>query len=436
MGLSTMQRAPRWSMLGKPRSDSTDRRTPVPDPGSYNRPDPAQTSKMARSPNGNFGSCTSSRQVLDRIKESRTPGPGQYQTAVRDDLGQVPRQTSATISTPRTRDRQVRDTTPDPGSYMAVRPESTSKMGRSSSAGFASSRVSRFPQLKERAPGPGAYASRREIGNSSSQAFMNSPRQRARAIEVAPDPGSYMPADPGMTSRMIRSPRSLLDSRSSTGRLLENGENGERQPRNAVPGPGTYGYKEFVGDEAPAAVFQRAAERFPERLLSKARAETPDPGAYAAVEPSATSKFEMEGGRGFGGLNTGRNDLPVPAILDRNGTVNEKFNGVNGFTLRSPRGSLGPKRDIPGPGAYEVVYSAQAIDTASPRWGFQSAEARPSLMAASRAATLQPTPGPANYVSNTTVGIGPKFSIRARVDERRESTPGPGSYGGHYTQFI
>merc|ERR1719401_614286 len=104
-------------MLGKTRASSFDRRPTVPDPGSYNALDPETTSKMPRTPKSSFGSRTSARKVLEQEKETN-PGPGAYRHESRDDLGQVPRCTSASISTPRQRERGSRQSTPDPTCYQ------------------------------------------------------------------------------------------------------------------------------------------------------------------------------------------------------------------------------------------------------------------------------------------------------------------------------
>merc|ERR1719162_1492253 len=112
MSLSTMTASPHWTMGRVTRTSSVDRRPLVPDPGSYQTADPTNTSKMQRSPRAGFGTFSSSRQVLAQDKESGVPGPGQYNHSLRDDLGQIPRQTSAVLGTPRARDRALRDSTP------------------------------------------------------------------------------------------------------------------------------------------------------------------------------------------------------------------------------------------------------------------------------------------------------------------------------------
>lgn len=431
-----MAQAPRWTIMGKsPRTASVDRRPLVPDPGSYSTLDPGATSKMTRSPRAAFGSNTSVRQVVDTTdKVSAIPGPGYYKHEVGDDLGQVPRQTSAVLSTPRARDRPMRASTPDPGYYVPVGPQTTSKMGRSPSYGFANSRAARFPMLKERGPGPGSYANREDLGKGGAGFERATPRMREHHRPASPDPGAYVPVDPSTTSRMTRSPRTSFDGRSSTGRALENGDKKER--KETVPGPGSYAHKDTLGDTS-GVNFLRSSQRV--TGIAKSRIETPDPGAYNALDPSATSKMPKQAGYGFGSVITGR--IPVDAengIKTADETVDE--NGIVNGTM-SPRGSFGSprgsKRDNPGPGAYNVVDSAPSIRASAPHWGFSggSVEVRPSLLQRTRAALQCPQPGPGTYVANTAMGVGPKFTMRGRSEDRRTSTPGPGTYGGQYTQF-
>lgn len=419
MSLSTMKKAPHWSMSGKPRTSSVDRRPLAPDPGSYTNLDPSVTSKMERSPRASFGAWTSSRDVLRPDKEAG-PGPGSYNHQARDDLGQIVRQTSASLSTPRNRDRPSRANTPDPGSYISVDPQSTSKMGRSPSYGFAS-RVSRFPMLKERAPGPGAYTSAKVDQQGGTNFVRGPPRKRDQTRAASPDPGTYVPVDPSTTSRMSRSPRAIFDSRSSP-RAAVNGSN---------PGPGHYAHKDLLADTSGGSFL-----RSPQRAELKTRTETPDPGVYTSVDPSVTSKMPKQAGYGFGDLRTGR--LPNEGTengMDKADEVGDENGTTNG--IRSPRGSVGSpsifKQDIPGPGTYEVVGAAPAIAASSPRWGFGNSEARARPL---RSPIVSQTPGPGTYIRTTIMGVGPKFSMRGRSDDRLVSTPGPGSYGGLYTQFI
>lgn len=308
-------------------------------------------------------------------------------------------------------------------------------MGRSPSYGFSSSRNSRFPMLKERAPGPGAYAHRelgKDGGLNAGVSFTSSPRARERTRPESPDPGVYQPTDPGVTSRMTRSPRANFDSRCSTGRLVEKAPGSPR--KDAAPGPGAYAHKELIGVDSGASGV--AFVRSPQRKQLKPRTDTPDPGAYAPVDPSVTSKMSRQTAFGFGDLGTGR--APGENGLSKRDAVDDE-----GGARSSPRGGGASggqralaKRDVPGPGSYETAGSQPSTAPGSPRWGFGSVEARPSLVQTSRAALQSTAPGPGTYAQQPNMGLGPKFSIRGRTEGRQQSTPGPGAYGGHYTQFV
>lgn len=289
--------------------------------------------------------------------------------------------------------------------------------------------------LKERAPGPGAYAHREDVGKdggiNAGVSFTSSPRRGERTRPESPDPGLYTPTDPGVTSRMTRSPKANFDSRCSTGRVVEKTPG---SPRKEAPGPGSYAHKELIGVDPGASGV--AFVRSPQRKQLKPRTDTPDPGAYAAVDPSVTSKMSRQAGYGFGDLVTGR--VPGENGLSKRDPVEDE-----GGERSSPRaGGAGGgqrallKRDVPGPGSYETTGAQPATAPGSPRWGFGSVEARPSLVQTSRGALQSAAPGPGTYVQQPNMGAGPKFSIRGRTEGRPQSTPGPGSYGGHYTQFV
>jgi len=227
----------------------------------------------------------------------------------------------------------------------------------------------------------------------------------------------------------------MFDSRSSTGRFAGDGED-KKDRKDDKPGPGAYHHKELLGDSGAMTNFTRSIQR----NVSSARAETPDPGQYAPVEPSVTSKMPKQGGYQFSNSDTGRipaaNENGAKVIYDpngENGTFDNELNLTNGNT-RSPRGSHGNKN--PGPGTYNVVAAAPALAASSPQWGFGTNEARPHQTIISRNAIQAPVPGPGTYVQSTCVGAGPKFTMRGRKQDGYLSTPGPGSYGGHYTQFI
>lgn len=395
MGLSNMTSAPKWSLAGR-RNVGSGPRASIPDPGTYYAIDPGSTSKMQRTPNAAFGGLGTGRQELGKEK---TPGPGSYSPFDErgfDGMQHAKSQSAVMLGTPRRREQRfgTRESTPDPGHYNSVEPAQTSKIHRSPSYGFASSRSSRFPELKYRAPGPGAYAHKPEVGaNGPTANFLSSPRQRERKPGDTPEPGAYIPADPGATSKFPRSPRAVTTS-TSTGRLGQDKESG--------PGPGTYQHQQELGEGPTTAIFRSSAGRKPGKVYT----EVPDPGQYLPADPSDTSKMQRGSAYGFGGAVTGR------------------F-----WEEESPRGG----RESPGPGSYN-------IDPLEPSqlWGFGKSQMRPSMSNPSRAALESAAlPGPGAYTNGGTImgQDGPKFSMRARFPEHLEETPGPGAYGGHYTQF-
>jgi len=226
-----------------------------------------------------------------------------------------------------------------------------------------------------------------------------------------------------MTSRMTRSPRANFETRARTGREAE-------QPKESVPGPGAYAHKETLGDTT-AVSFLRSEQR------KENKSHITD-AIYYPTDPGLTSKMQKQAAYGFGHLNTGR----IPFKGAENGfDQNDDEVDENGMTqangMRSPRQTPQvAKRDtVPGPGAYTVVGADQAVTTAAPQWGFGNTEARPRSAATYRSAIQ--TPGPGTYVRGTMIGgAGPKFSMRGRAETRQFSTPGPGQYGGHWTQFV
>jgi len=227
---------------------------------------------------------------------------------------------------------------------------------------------------------------------------------------------------------MTRSPRASIDSRSRTGREVEDGER-----KNGPPGPGAYAHKESLGADATIVSFQRSTQR----RDNSSRTHIADV-IYDPPDPGVTSKMHKQASYGFGNLNTGRVPDKVNGFENTDNSIDENGHRpgppVNG--ARSPRQTPRVlKRDVPGPGAYTVVGTEQAVAHTSPQWGFGNMEARPRSSQTLQTSTL--TPGPGTYVRGTIIGGGgPKFSMRGRSEDRQMSTPGPGAYGGHYTQFV
>jgi len=178
-----------------------------------------------------------------------------------------------------------------------------------------------------------------------------------------------------------------------------------------------------------AVSFLRSAQRSPN---SSTRPHVTD-AIYDPADPTLTSRMPKQAAYGFGNLNTGRDY----SKSDTNGfdktadSMEENGMPING-SARSPRAD---KQAVPGPGAYTVGGAEQAVSHASPQWGFGGQEARPRSSQTLR--NVIHVPGPGTYVRGSMIGNGSaKFSMRGRSDDRLKDTPGPGAYGGAYTQFA
>mmetsp|Transcript_56580 Transcript_56580/g.106150 ORF Transcript_56580/g.106150 Transcript_56580/m.106150 type:complete len:233 (+) Transcript_56580:36-734(+) len=196
------------------------------------------------------------------------------------------------------------------------------------------------------------------------------------------------------------------------------------------------------------------------------RADTPGPGQYSSTDSVKFSTTK----HGFG---TSPRDIVRPATspgpgeytpaqtLSRNGYqygfgTSQRQNmksfdahasspGPGAYT-QSPRfGREGPKytasskrsgyktSDVPGPGAYHAIQSSteSTIPVRSPKWGFGTSAREGQLSGHG--------PGPGAYDANvaTIAKGGPKYSMRPKMEMRRNmgETPGPGAYTGALTQF-
>lgn len=406
MGLSTMTSSPKWSLMGKRAASVGKRNEARPDPGAYAHMDPSVTSRMSKSPKANFGSLATGRLTSEK---SQIPGPGSYNPIQEGTTANSTSRCALIYSGPSREQRpqgRSRESTPDPGHYGVHNVTNTSKMSRTPSYGFASSRADRFPQLKDRAPGPGSYQQKEVLAVDASGKFLGSPRNRERRAVESPDPGHYLQRDPSHTSKMPSSPRAGFGSL-DTGRL--------NLAKEGTPGPGSYAHREVMNEQTTS--FGNS-----ERMKGlKPRTESPDPGHYSPVDPTSTSKMARQGGYGWGTSDTGR----------FYGEEGAKIAATNGSPrLGSPKS---PRSNTPGPGSYNVVEYNGSQNGGNVR-GFGGTASRPSLAQHTRAALS--TPGPGTYVKGTLLGeTGPKFSMGSRQGEKMKSTPGPGEYGGHWTQF-
>jgi len=199
--------------------------------------------------------------------------------------------------------------------------------------------------------------------------------------------------------------------------------------RDGTPGPGAYssagGYP--TRRKGPSYGFG-TSQRSPSRASS-----APGPGQYAppdrprAATPTygfGTSKRggypkESDGAPGPGSyttsLETTRNDAP-------------KFSGTPRRYCESPAG----RPLTPGPGSYQSVGRPDAVS--SPQWRFGTTQREKY--------DSNNSPGPGAYANAAAGGSGgPKYTMRSRpakftgADASDLDTPGPGAFGGMYTQF-
>lgn len=202
---------------------------------------------------------------------------------------------------------------------------------------------------------------------------------------------------------------------------------------------------------------------FPGRPPADADEKVPGPGTYAVPATEVTSRFGKGPNFTFG---TGAREVLSKAKLPGPGsyTVSREFGkqaiayslsprkraaepratskdppgpgpGAHSVSSRFPEGpkfSVSPRREpsraqLPGPGDYDVAVS-EANTERQPRCCFGTAtQANPA------SGSLN-TPGPGAYTPPTAVGEGPKFSMKGRfMDPKHELTPGPGSFGGHWS---
>jgi len=209
------------------------------------------------------------------------------------------------------------------------------------------------------------------------------------------------------------------------------GRYGLANSRPLTPGPGTYG-ADFRSRRQPGYGFGSCAR---DQGLSMA---SPGPGAYGANESHGSKRPHSAGpafGRARRGLGNG-GGTPGPGAYVPN---------VNSTRPQFPRHTCTPRRDgsvvrrrcsTPGPGTYGDLSGGRGNDSplgtplsSAPRWGFGTSNR--GIRANGQ------NPGPGQYDLRSRAG-GPRFSIRCR-NELSSSvicpTPGPGAFGGMYTQF-
>lgn len=207
-----------------------------------------------------------------------------------------------------------------------------------------------------------------------------------RGKDEAPGPGTYASEGFHETSRFSRSARFVFGSSTRDGLGIDGGK---------CPGPGSYTPNTLPVDEVrPRWGFGTSTRD----ELGKVKGAAPGPGTYSFAD--------TVGSRGG----------PQYTATPR----------------RNYDGAENARRALPGPGAYsEVGKAKEAVNIASPRWGFGTSVRQP-LASATQA------PGPGAYRQSNTLGsAAPKYSMGARrvIPDNTKGTPGPGAHGGAFTQF-
>mmetsp|Transcript_48831 Transcript_48831/g.87937 ORF Transcript_48831/g.87937 Transcript_48831/m.87937 type:complete len:230 (+) Transcript_48831:101-790(+) len=197
------------------------------------------------------------------------------------------------------------------------------------------------------------------------------------------------------------------------------GRSSGRDSRDSTPGPGAYG----AGSRkrTPSYGFGTATR-------DQLRPSTaPGPGAYGSPQLSRPASA----GPAFGHsrrANGSGHSTPGPGAYTPN---------VNSTRQVHPKYTATPRRSgadyssasfgTPGPGTYGAQ-GKSPVGKRAPTYGFGT-----SLRGHNSSG---PSPGPGAY-NLRSEGTGPKFSIRCRQEHGPASsaTPGPGSFGGMYTQF-
>eukprot|EP00928_Gymnodinium_smaydae_P007798 TRINITY_DN12793_c0_g7_i1.p1 TRINITY_DN12793_c0_g7~~TRINITY_DN12793_c0_g7_i1.p1 ORF type:complete len:568 (+),score=15.25 TRINITY_DN12793_c0_g7_i1:46-1749(+) len=447
IGKSTMD-SPRLT----PRTVAWNAKHATPNPGTYDPNDP-DASKMTKSPRPVMGFASTGRLELGRSAgdgnsltklDVESPGPGTY--THKDFLNQRGSTCKPLLSSPRQSPRtlawKASHSTPNPGTYTLSDPDSTGKMTKSPRPVMGFSSTGRLDLSKcvsegsalissgNGVPGPGEYEHQELIGKCGGATLAkdsprSSPREVAwKAKHGVPNPGTYNPNDPDSTSKMPKSPRAVIGC-SSTGRLemdksVSEG-NSLMKIGQAVPGPGAYAHPELIGKGGSGGKPLLSSARMAARPSAfKAKHGTPNPGTYNPSDPESTSKVARSPRPIMGFSSTGRLEMDKSAA------------DGNSFS-RTGRG-------VPGPGTY--AHKELLGKCGSSNKSLMDCPRVSPRPAAWKARHCAPNPGTYNpngpestakMRSAASHGFG--SAATGRLTTSANQTPGPGSYGGHYTQF-
>eukprot|EP00927_Polykrikos_kofoidii_P067331 TRINITY_DN62831_c0_g1_i1.p1 TRINITY_DN62831_c0_g1~~TRINITY_DN62831_c0_g1_i1.p1 ORF type:complete len:356 (-),score=13.92 TRINITY_DN62831_c0_g1_i1:38-1105(-) len=259
----------------------------------------------------------------------------------------------------------------------------------------------------------------------------------------SPGPGAYENIQTEETSRHFASPRYGF----------------RPPPRDAArantPGPGAYQHQNRIGTAGNATSFALSSPRKSARKL-----DSPGPGAhdvrprfgegpkFTAYGPRTDpnrklspgpGSYEHQRGLGVDGVAVSmakKATSPRSRSIDSPGPgahqLRSSFGDGPKYSMRSTPST--PRIFVPGPGSYEFGGFGASSGRQSPRWSIGNSPRKQSPE------SLRPcTPGPGQYEKQHHLSIGkdgPKFSHGSpHRPNYRCTTPGPGSYGGHWGTF-
>ena len=288
----------------------------APGPGAYSPTDPRATVSAGALASGRcatFTSTSARRLPFEsgggRGTDLQAPAPTRYETdraadfrGRGSDMRRAPSQGAAAMGYTSPRFAAGHCRTPGPGAY-AVAESDRRTLGSGAASGSARYGVGMPPSTAERrlefdirqTPGPGAYQSRRglgEGGRAASTAAFASRSARMHSKETA-SPGPLQYADAHYQRGAIKYAAGSAQSarpRLRRSASFESATERFRRQQTCSPGPGAYGSASGIGsprrNQAISAVFASTSARtdLPRNPMS---AITPGAGAYEHSQPSA-----------------------------------------------------------------------------------------------------------------------------------------------------
>ena len=148
---------------------------------------------------------------------------------------------------------------------------------------------------------------------------------------------------------------------------------------------------------------------------------SPGPGAYSATDRLLGRRHKFPSAKRKLSYTDKETWYPGPGSYSPSARV-----GTPAFSFGS-RISTACRSLSPGPTQYSIKETSSA-----PLWSFRKSER------CLEGASLVSNPGPGTYNTITESCNSPAFTLKSRIPipGPRLNTPGPGAYGGLYTQFT